>query len=467
VPFALLNPIDVRTDCTDNGYLQWTNAPSVRTAVHPSGVVYALFLRMTSCHHDFYRGDVVVVRDDNWAAGPNAFQALKEPTTGGGDGLAGVRVARDTATNEQGFPWTIAAFDTQPVGSNISIAVDPNNSQRVFIIWFETHCGGYLPDGTCSYNDFVMHVRRSLDGGQTWSGDLRTLYDSTNPSLAINSEGAVGLLYQKNVGWWPDAKWEAHFEYTTDDFATVDEYMLHSASPNDIPINNLGPVGRFNHLMAVGKTFYGVFSAPNQPYQENFPYGVVYQRNVSWDGRTLLAMNNATPVNPSIDPFFFRWEGPVDLNKCDKRPGLCLGAPILFKERIVLNCKEIGCIIRDPIPKNCTIKYQCPGCDWGGICPPYYTLYFEGLGRAWDVSLFDGKNRPVKYGKYKTKNGGTVITFRPDKGNYKDGSIGDYYLAFEMLGAGKPGVDYSIKTRLTRGNVPYVSARGKSGPAPR
>src|SRR5262249_43834073 len=60
------------------------------------------------------------------------------------------------------------------------------------------------------------------------------------------------------------------------------------------------------HLMAVGRNFYGIFSANNTPDMANFPSGVKYQRNANFTTKQLLAVDNKTPVAVSIDPFFFK-----------------------------------------------------------------------------------------------------------------------------------------------------------------
>lgn len=58
--------------------------------------------------------------------------------------------------------------------------------------------------------------------------------------------------------------------------------------------------------MAVGKDFYGIFSANNSPAKANFPNGVRFQRNVDFASKRLLGTDNATTVKTSIDPFFFK-----------------------------------------------------------------------------------------------------------------------------------------------------------------
>ena len=68
-------------------------------------------------------------------------------------------------------------------------------------------------------------------------------------------------------------------------------------------------LGDYDHLVAVGADFYGIFSASNQPAAANFPSGVKYQRNADFTSGRLLALDNSTPVAVSIDPFFFKVTG--------------------------------------------------------------------------------------------------------------------------------------------------------------
>jgi hypothetical protein len=58
--------------------------------------------------------------------------------------------------------------------------------------------------------------------------------------------------------------------------------------------------------LSLGSDFYGIFSANNEPDPANFPNGVTYQRNYNFNNVQLLDTDGVTPVDPSIDPFFFR-----------------------------------------------------------------------------------------------------------------------------------------------------------------
>ena len=129
--------IEVRSTCNQDG-------PSVRPAIHSNGTIYAAFFRWTACSVIPYTGDVIVVRDDNWASGPTPFRSLLDP----GDTQSGVRVA--TAVS---FPFN-SLLGTQRIGSQLAIAVDPRNSQTVYIAW---------ADGTSASN-YTIHVRHSTNG---------------------------------------------------------------------------------------------------------------------------------------------------------------------------------------------------------------------------------------------------------------------------------------------------------------
>lgn len=280
--------VSIRID-TANTRSCGQDGPSIRPAIHPRGTVYAAFFRWTNCVNWPFTSDVVVVRDDNWGASPSPFTAL---------GPLGVRVATGVP-----IPWFDSLGGTQRIGSQLSTAVDPNDSQTVYVAW---------ADGANAAS-YTIHVRRSGDGGATWTGDLRAVTAATNPALAINSHGAIGFLYQSLVGPVGAERWETHLERSSDGFATPPDDLVLADVPNDPTlVSGAGELGDYVHLLAVGPTFYGVFCAKNTPDRSNFPNGVLYQRKANFVTHTLLANDGVTPVPASIDPFFFRVEEPEE-----------------------------------------------------------------------------------------------------------------------------------------------------------
>jgi hypothetical protein len=300
----------IRIETRDTALIPGTtlrqDGPPIRPAIHPDGTIYAIFYGWRAAVGNFnpfatITTDVVVVRDDNFGAGATPFTSLVDP----GDGRAGMRVVRNVTV-----PW---ANTPQPdfgqerfVGSNITIAVDPNDSSTVYIAWADRV-------GT---TDYTLHVRRSLDRGVTWSpADLRTITNATNPALAINNRGTVGFLYQRVRGVGANQRWVTRVELTNDAFATFQGLVLARVPANTPAVQFLPYIGDYVHLLTVpeGKShhgrpdeaFYGVFSANNSPNDANFPNGVIYQRNANFTTRTLLGTDNTTPVAISIDPYFF------------------------------------------------------------------------------------------------------------------------------------------------------------------
>jgi hypothetical protein len=256
------------------------DGPPTRVAVHRDGTVYAAFTRWTSTSNlpDF-NFDVNVTRDDNWGFGGKPFTALQKTVA---SGLFAV--------------WN-SIMGQERLGADIAIAVDPATSNNVYLAYCH-RVGG------ASGTDWTLHIVRSTDKGQTWSGSLRTVTNAKNPALAISSSSLVGLLYQQ----FANNKWTTILELTPNAWATAPTSLtLHSASATAPPVTFQPYLGDYIRLVAVGTDLYGVFSGNNTPDATSFPQGIVYQRNANWANRTLLSTDNVTPVAVSIDPFFFHW----------------------------------------------------------------------------------------------------------------------------------------------------------------
>ena len=275
------------------------DGPQCRPVAHSDGTVYAAFYGWRAMTGSFpantlviTSADVVVVRDNKWGTG--GFVDLKEPVAPAGDGLPGKRVIKGVS-----LPFMIhgtTATGQQRIGGTISIAVDPNNSKIVYLAWGDRQHGSFL----------TIHVRRSTDRGATWSGpgDLLTIPNATNAALAINSAGMIGLLYQQVTGTGAGQRWITHFQRSPNGVVWTD--LVLANVPATTPVKTFDPyIGDYDHLVAVGSKFFGIFSANNTPNMSNFPNGVKYQRNANFTTHTLLNVNNSSPVAVSIDPFFF------------------------------------------------------------------------------------------------------------------------------------------------------------------
>ncbi len=266
------------------------DGPPVRLAVHPDGTVYAVHQRWTAAKGTTITMDVVVTRDDAWGSGANPFTALTDAT----DRAIGQKVVTGRTV-----VWN-AMMGQERLGADSAIAVDPTNSNVVWVAW-----GDRVGGATGSW---TIHVHRSTDRGQSWSNDLRTVTKGKNPGLAVNSNRQLGLSCQQLVGLGASQRWQTTFEVTADGWRTpVKPAALHTALAAQ-PVHTFLPyLGDYARLLAVGLDFFGVFSGSNHPDKANFPHDVVYQRNVDWTAHTLYDLDGITPVPDSIDPFFFHW----------------------------------------------------------------------------------------------------------------------------------------------------------------
>jgi len=275
------------------------DGPQIRPISHPDGTVYAAFYRWSAMTGSFpantliiTSADVVVVRDDKGGKGANPYTALVDP----GDGLPGMRVVKGIS-----FPFMnsgTAATGQQRLGGSLSIAVDPTNSSIVYIAWCDKPVG--------SNSMLTLHVRRSTDRGLTWSArDLLTIDSATNAALAINSKGKVALLFQQFKSSPGDPRWVTRVRRTTNGTNWDDLILANVSATNPLKIFN-PYIGDYDHMVAVGKNFYGIFSTSNVPNPANFPSGVKYQRNADFTTQKLLRIDNTSVVSPSIDPFFFK-----------------------------------------------------------------------------------------------------------------------------------------------------------------
>jgi hypothetical protein len=265
------------------------DGPPVRPSIHPDGTAYAIYHSWRSFNDDSGEGtaDIVVMRDDSGGTGPKPFTDLLDPI----DGKAGVRVAQNTKFNFNGV------LGQQRTGGDVALVVDPTDSDIVYV----------------AYNDdkgpaYMLHLLRSKDRGRTWSADLRTIRNALNPALAINNTGKIGFLYQQLTGSGAAQRWVTKIELSTN--GTNWNALVLATVPAETPAAEFDPyLGDYARLVAVGKVFYGIFSANNTPRKSNFPNGVVYQRNANWTTNTLLDIDNTRPVRVSIDPFFLKVTG--------------------------------------------------------------------------------------------------------------------------------------------------------------
>jgi hypothetical protein len=355
-PAFALDPVEFRNTACQDGF-------AIVPAVHSDGTVYVAFMANWSSSPR-----IVVVRDDNWGASAQPFQALVEPAPPASDGVAG-RFVTTAITVQAG-----SMGQNRLGASNINIAVDPNDSDRVYVAYGDS--GGS--------NTETIHVRRSTDRGRTWSADLLTVTNAMNPQVAINSMGTVGILYQRLVS----GRWETRIAQTTDpDGTTFNGGLLLANTDATSPGATYSPyIGDYASLRANGHHFIGMFSASNYPDKANYLSGVRYQRFVDWTTHKLFSdASKTTTVSPSIDPFFFE----ANIGLCELYRWLC--RPPVFNICIVKPWICHG--VFDP-----WWKFKCPQCNLNVVINPgdevTQVVMYDDRGTR--IGAFRKLERPVQ-----------------------------------------------------------------------
>jgi hypothetical protein len=208
-----------------------SDSPEVRLAVN-GNTVYAAFTHWTSVidsttdpvtdkpTQQRYTSQVVVVRSDD--GGEDDFTAL-------GNAGAGVQVA--LPTSYAAYKGNVRlALGQQRAEPGLAIAVDPNDPNRVIVVY------GAAPGLSISTANTQLIVAESTDGGLTWNTKNTLSASLTNyalPALSILADGSVGLLYGDYK--FTTNTLEQHLLTTTNDFKSAMCSSALKAMPNPIP----------------------------------------------------------------------------------------------------------------------------------------------------------------------------------------------------------------------------------------
>ena len=208
----------------------------------------------------------------------------------------GALITQTYFSHDQGAAWSLVS-----VGKSPPLPDNPDR-ERMWVDPRRPEVAYRLQVARLAEAMRTVRVQRSLDGGRTWSPDLRLIPDVLGEALAISATGQVGLLYQQRIGLPPDEQVITHLETTDNGFATVRDRVLaatlrprHGAD---------APLGSTCDLTGVGRQFLGVFTAANIPKATSFPLGVRYQRRADFKHHRLLD-HSGSAVAASVDPFFF------------------------------------------------------------------------------------------------------------------------------------------------------------------
>ena len=287
---------------SNNGGVGWTNATLDQApgtfgngaAVRVAGagnVAYAAYEHFTATtnmsivntmngpitNFDFV-GNIVVSRDN--AAGTGGFNAF---------GASGTSIVSNVI-----IPYNTTAFGQERLGSDLSIAVNPNNSNVAAVAYTENLNG----------NDPGVFVVVTTNGGASWDTVLLSKH-SAMPALTFAANGALGLLYVEDAFVRGSTNMAVRFQQAGNPYnlAGGNSTVLANFATNAIASQYDPWLGDWFDLTSVSNTFFGSFAAPNIGDTNNFPLAVGFQRSMT----TNLAgvFMPAGGIAPSIDPYVF------------------------------------------------------------------------------------------------------------------------------------------------------------------
>jgi hypothetical protein len=393
------------------------DAPSVRLAVH-GNTVYAAFARWTSSNsNSTFPAQIVVVKDI--AAGADGFTDL---------GALGTTVATTTLpfspnASGGGSPPTLGS---ERVGSDLAIAVDPNNANHLYVAYVSV-------DPNTALN-LQVHLDESTDGGasfkEVYATSIANQFQAAQPAVAVDAKGDVGLLFNAaSVDSSGATHLEVHFVATTNDFATATDSTLLTFKDDGDALRLGDPyLGDFNDLTTVGNTFYGAFTGTNNANgtEGSFPQGVTFQRNFSGTINTSsfkLLDNSNSPIGSSIDPYVFSFSFPADLSVVNTGPAKVLAGGEATYTVTVSNAgpnDAQNVVLTDTLPAGSTLisKNQASGpdafTDTSTGNTPSFTAATMGAGNTDTFTIVVGIPSNLAAGStYSTTASVTTTTFDP------------------------------------------------------
>jgi hypothetical protein len=357
------------------------------------------------------------------------------------DGGATFGSAKVIATTTDSFEIAIPAMCSRKALIYLSIGVDRSSGPRkgnVYASWTDLTgtggdpgCAGVAADANSS-----VFFSASTDGGNAWSAPKavhtdppRT--DQFNQWLDVDADdGTVHVAFVDSRNDAQRKKTHLYYVATHDGGTTwSDETQVTTAETDETAVgaDSGNQYGDYNGLAAL--------------------HGIAFP---SWtDRRTGNPGGKEQIFTASVS----NSPGSFTLPICRRQPGLCIDLTEMVPGQFTLQCVRRPCLVIDLLPKNCLVKFACPGCAPGGLCPPFYQIALDGLESAWTVGLVGPRGEPIAHQSVATSTG-TILSFRPSAKLFKEKQIGNYALTFRLRPAGKVGTKYTVKTKLDTSDKP-------------
>lgn len=188
-----------------------------------------------------------------------------------------------------------------PLGDDMAAAADPRDPADLYLAWVEPWMETWGDTGS------RLCLRRSRDGGSTWSPDLRVVPRARGAALAVNDRGEVVLVYRQLTGRPPDQRWVVYLEHSTNGFITMAQWVL-ADMPATPPVLGDAAAGvTSQRVIAVAEAFYGAFLAEGGATGPYIPRGLVAAYYAGMDAVRLRDPMGSGTGPSARDPFFFRF----------------------------------------------------------------------------------------------------------------------------------------------------------------
>jgi Bacterial Ig-like domain (group 3) len=370
-------PVNITADNKAGTESPLSTNPGLRLATDPgNGTMYALYEQSSGSGQP-----KSVTYKLNRSTDGGATWTLN----GSSDGLT-----VDTVNSDQAPGFKFGGVNAL-LGGVDHAAVDPSNGD-VYVVYGQDVSGGNQ-----------IKIRRLQDNGSGGlnvgaASNVSTSTDSALPSVAVLSDGTIGVLYishDGSSGGFPT--FSAHLARSTDHGSTFSDVVLQSFSS---PVTDNGNArqrvfGDYDQLKAVGNTFYGVYSGNRNGF-----------------GSTTSA----------IDPIFFSVPQATQTTVTSSANPSVFTQPVSFTATVA------------PVPDGGTVQFKVDGSNLGGAVA-VNTVTGQATSISTSSLSVGSHNVEAIYSGNENFAGSTgtmtqVVTKSPTTTTYTGPTTSDYHDAF-------------------------------------
>lgn len=360
------------------------------------------------------------------------------------DGGASFGPVRTIAVTNDSYEIRVPAMCRRNALIYLSLGVDRSSGPRagtVYAAWTDRNGGTADPGCTdvSSPANASVYLASSANGGDTWSTPAAVhpdpaATDQFNQWLDVDpADGTVHVIYYDTADDPGRKATHLYYSASSDGGASWTTRVRVTTAPTNettAGADSGNQYGDYNGLAAYRSVAYPSWT----DRREGNPGGKEQIYTAS-----LTSSLPFPPIRPCVTP------------------GRCVSPAAMVAGGLTLRCERRPCLVIDPLPRNCTLKFDCPGCSAGGLCPPWHNLTIRNLDPSWRVYLYGPGGASLPYRKRRV-DGGYDVSFRPNQAQFAEGKLGEYYLGFRLGSAGQTNRAYDVTMSLQVGDTASVPA---------